>query len=167
MAGKGDRLWVKPLTNQGNLKWLSGRKKVATVNDATGLVKAKAPGRTVIKAFNKDKPSEKASYTLYVACSAPQNVTADPCKNKAQGSSYADIKISWNSVQGATSYEIYRSAKKNGKYQRIGTTKKLSFVDRTAAAKKNYYYKVKAKNKYKYCTSPLSKWVMARRKLLK
>ena len=167
VAGKGDRLWVKPLTNQGNLKWLSGRKKVAIVNDATGLVKAKAPGRTVIKAFNKDKPSEKASYTLYVACSAPQNVTADPCKNKAQGSSYADIKISWNSVQGATSYEIYRSAKKNGKYQRIGTTKKLSFVDRTAAAKKNYYYKVKAKNKYKYCTSPLSKWVMARRKLLK
>ena len=26
VAGKGDRLWVKPLTNQGNLKWLSGRK---------------------------------------------------------------------------------------------------------------------------------------------
>lgn len=167
VAGKGDRLWVKPLTNQGNLKWLSSKKKVATVNEATGLVKAKAPGKTVIKVFNKDKPTEKASYTLYVACSVPKNMKAGPCKSKAQGSSYADIEISWNSVQGATSYQIYRSTRKNGKYQRIGTTKKLSFVDRTAVAKKNYYYKVKAKNKYKYCTSPLGKWVRARRKRLK
>jgi hypothetical protein len=167
MAGEGDRLWVKPLTNLDNLKWFSGKKKVATVNEATGLVKAKAPGKTVIKVFNKNKPSEKASYTLYVTCGVPKNVKASPSKSKTQGASYADIKISWNSVQGATSYEIYRSAKKNGKYQRIGTTKKLSFVDKTAAAKKNYYYKVAAKNKYEYCDSSLSKRVKARRKRLK
>lgn len=166
LAAKGDRLWVKPQANQENLKWVSGKKKVAAVDESTGLVKAKASGKTVIKVFNEAKPSEKASYILYVACSAPQNVKAGSSKTRAQGSAYADIKISWSSVQGATSYEIFRASRKNGKYQSIGTTKRLSFVDKTAAVKKNYYYKVKAKNKYEYCTGPFSKWVKGRRKLL-
>ncbi len=162
VAGKGDRLWVKPQTNQGSLRWLSSKTKVATVNPQTGLVKAKNPGKTVIKVFDQNKPSDKASYTLYVACNAPGKLKTGSVKS--QGASYTNIKVSWGSVKGASGYEVYRSVKKGGKYRSIGTTKKLSFVDKTAKPNKRYYYKVMAKNSLQHCASPLSKSVQGRRK---
>lgn len=166
VAGKGDKLWVQPQTNLSSLKWISSKKKVASVNAANGQIKAKTPGKVVIKVYNKKKPSEKASFTLYVACNAPKIVKTSAAKSK-RGSSYADIKISWSSVQGASKYEIYRADKKNGKYRCVGTTSKRYFVDKTASPKKKYYYKVLAKNRYEQCTSPLSKWVKGKRKPLR
>lgn len=166
VAGKGDELWVQPQTNLSSLKWISSKKKVASVNAANGQIKAKTPGKVVIKVYNKKKPSEKASFTLYVACNAPKIVKTSAAKSK-RGSSYADIKISWSSVQGASKYEIYRADKKNGKYRCVGTTSKRYFVDKTASPKKKYYYKVLAKNRYEQCTSPLSKWVKGKRKPLR
>ncbi len=166
VAGKGDKLWVQPQTNLSSLKWISSKKKVASVNAANGQIKAKTPGKVVIRVYNKKKPSEKASFTLYVACNAPKIVKTSAAKSK-RGSSYADIKISWSSVQGASKYEIYRADKKNGKYRCVGTTSKRYFVDKTASPKKKYYYKVLAKNRYEQCTSPLSKWVKGKRKPLR
>lgn len=54
------------------------------------------------------------------------------------------VKLSWKKVQGATSYEIFRSKKKKGKYTRIKTVngKKISFQG--SKLKKNCYYKVRA-----------------------
>ena len=46
-------------------------------------------------------------------------------------------------VSQATSYQIYRSAKKNKGYTLVGTTTKLSYTDKTAKSGKKYYYKVK------------------------
>lgn len=57
------------------------------------------------------------------------------------------ITISWNKINGATGYAVFRSNSKNGTYTRIckvqnGST--LSANDTTVTAGKTYYYKVRA-----------------------
>lgn len=69
--------------------------------------------------------------------SAP-DVTA---KNVA---SSGKIKLSWDEVEGAETYRIYRSTSKNGSYEKIKTTAKTGYTDNSAEAGKQYYYKVKA-----------------------
>jgi len=59
-------------------------------------------------------------------------------------SSTGYVKLSWKAVSGACSYIIYRSTGKTGTYTRIGTTSELSYLCKTGAVGKTYYYKVKA-----------------------
>jgi hypothetical protein len=55
--------------------------------------------------------------------------------------------VQWKKVPGATGYEVYRAAKKTGKYKRIVTIKKgtiLKYTNKKLKKGKKYYYKVKA-----------------------
>ena len=54
------------------------------------------------------------------------------------------IKISWEVVEGATKYEVYRATSKTGTYSRISTTSNTSVTNTKAEAGKTYYYKVRA-----------------------
>ena len=54
------------------------------------------------------------------------------------------IKISWEAVDGATKYEVYRATSKDGTYSRISTTANTSVTNTKAEAGKTYYYKVRA-----------------------
>ena len=56
----------------------------------------------------------------------------------------AQVKITYKNVTGAEVYEIYRSTKKNGKYELVGSENALKYVDTTVKRKKTYYYKVRA-----------------------
>lgn len=56
-------------------------------------------------------------------------------------------KVSWEAVEGADLYRVYRATSKSGSYTRVKSTSSLSFTDTTAEAGTNYYYKVKAANK--------------------
>ena len=67
---------------------------------------------------------------------------ATPTKIKATRTAKNEIKVSWKKVSGATSYSVYRSAKKNGKYTKIATTKKAVYTDATVKSGKAYYYKI-------------------------
>uniref|UniRef100_UPI002F3EF0EA fibronectin type III domain-containing protein n=1 Tax=Anaerosporobacter sp. TaxID=1872529 RepID=UPI002F3EF0EA len=53
-------------------------------------------------------------------------------------------KISWSKVSGASKYNVYRSASKNGEYKYIGCSSTVSYTDKTADQSKVYYYKVRA-----------------------
>ena len=57
---------------------------------------------------------------------------------------YNTIKVSYDKVDGATGYQIYRATSKNGKYSLIKTTTSLSYLDKSRATGKTYYYKVRA-----------------------
>jgi fibronectin type 3 domain-containing protein/putative cell wall-binding protein len=54
-----------------------------------------------------------------------------------------NIVISWNGVENAQKYEVYRSDSETGTYNKIGTTEKNTYTD-TPAGGQAYYYKVKA-----------------------
>lgn len=55
--------------------------------------------------------------------------------------------FSWNPVEGAIRYNIYRSTSKNGTYQYLDSTTATTYTDRTAISGQQYYYKVKAVKK--------------------
>ncbi|GEM_PF-1113677 len=52
--------------------------------------------------------------------------------------------IKWESIDGASSYYVYRSTKEDSGFSYIGKSSGLSYTDSSATAGKTYYYKVKA-----------------------
>lgn len=59
--------------------------------------------------------------------------------------SSGDPKISWETVEGAEKYEIWRSTSKSGTYKKVKTAiTARSYTDTSATAGKTYYYKVRA-----------------------
>ena len=61
---------------------------------------------------------------------------------KTAGKKKATLK--WKKVVGAKSYQVYRATKKNGKFKKVATVKKLSYTNKKLKSKRNYYYKVRA-----------------------
>ena len=59
-------------------------------------------------------------------------------------SSTGKIKLSWNAVEGAAEYKVYRSTSKNGTYKRLTTTSGTSVTNNSAVAGTQYYYYVVA-----------------------
>ena len=54
------------------------------------------------------------------------------------------VKLSWNSVLGATGYEVYRSTSKTGTYTKLTTVTNTTYTNRKLSENKTYYYKVRA-----------------------
>ena len=54
--------------------------------------------------------------------------------------------LTWNTVDGAASYKVYRATAKSGAYSVINTTKALTYTNTGAALGITYYYKVEALN---------------------
>lgn len=54
------------------------------------------------------------------------------------------VQFSWKKVSGAKNFEIYRSTKANGSFQKIATVKgsTTKYTDKTVKSGKKYYYKV-------------------------
>jgi fibronectin type 3 domain-containing protein len=52
--------------------------------------------------------------------------------------------LSWNKVDGAVKYQIYRSTAQNGTYTLINTVTGTSTTNKNAVAGKTYFYKVVA-----------------------
>lgn len=52
--------------------------------------------------------------------------------------------LTWNPVEGAAKYEVYRAETKAGTYTKMYTTTKTSYTNTSAKAGNDYYYKVKA-----------------------
>ncbi|GEM_PF-2017765 len=67
-----------------------------------------------------------------------------PILTSVQSAGYNSIKLSWNGVEGATGYDIYRSTSSSGTYSKIGTSSVISYTDTALTAGKYYYYKIKA-----------------------
>ncbi len=55
------------------------------------------------------------------------------------------VKVTYSASENANQYEIYRSTN-GGKYEKVGTTSELSYVDTTVASGKTYTYKVRGVN---------------------
>ena len=80
--------------------------------------------------------------TLHCAKSAP----AAPVVKISNSSASGKPMLTWNAVEGATSYRIYRSTAKGSGYSLLGTTTATSYTNTGAKAGTTYYYRVKACN---------------------
>lgn len=86
----------------------------------------------------------------------PQPLKAVSSVKAVQQATGKAVKVSFEKVSGAVSYDIYRSAKPDSGYAKIGSATSNSYVDKKVTAAKTYYYKVLAKAKTAECDSALS-----------
>lgn len=81
-----------------------------------------------------------------------KSAKAVPAKTtlKAKASNAKNVKLTWPKVKGANGYEIYRSNRKDGKYQKVKTISKggtTSYKDGKLKKSTTYYYKIRAYRK--------------------
>ena len=69
---------------------------------------------------------------------------AQPQISLSNVASSGKIKISWEKIDGAVKYEVWRATSKTGTYSKLTTTTNTSVTNTSAIAGKTYYYKVKA-----------------------
>ena len=50
--------------------------------------------------------------------------------------------LTWEAVEGAVEYQVYRSTKSTSSYKKVNTTTDLTYTDTSVAVAKGYYYKV-------------------------
>ena len=67
---------------------------------------------------------------------------AQPELTLSNVSSSGKIKVTWEEIDGAEKYKVYRATSKSGTYKRVKTTSSTSYTDTAAVAGKAYYYKV-------------------------
>ena len=75
-----------------------------------------------------------------------QNIKTVLPKLTAKSYSYSKNKLSWDKVDGASGYQIYRATKESGKYTRIATVgaEKTEYINTKLTCGKTYYYKLRA-----------------------
>ena len=73
-------------------------------------------------------------------------VPAAPVVKAGNSATSGKPMLTWDAVDGATSYKVYRATAKNGAYSVINTTKALTYTNVGAALGTTYYYKVEALN---------------------
>jgi len=67
-----------------------------------------------------------------------------PVITRTNTSSTGNCKLSWEAVDGAVKYTIYRSTSSSSGFKELATTKKLAYTDTSAKVGTKYYYKIKA-----------------------
>ena len=108
-----------------------------------------------VRAYNL-KENESKVFGDYSSSKATVPVPGKPSSIKLYKKSKA-VKVKWSRVKGASGYQVYMAAKKNGKYKNVKNIKsaKTTVYTKTKLKKgKKYYFKVRAyktvgKNKIK------------------
>ncbi|MEY8427386.1 discoidin domain-containing protein [Lachnospiraceae bacterium 46-15] len=101
------------------------------------------------------KDSAAGSAKSIMLPKAAGKVTAKQVKGKRA------VSIKWTKVKKASSYMIYRSEGKKGKWKKIATVKKkTSYTDKKVKKKKSYSYKVIAVSAKKYSPAKAAKKVV-------
>lgn len=89
---------------------------------------------------NRQMVTSVDSKSCYITCDLPYPTNVKVTTNEYSGKPY----ITWNAVNGADKYYIYRSNSKNGEYSYLGSTVNTHYTNTGAVAGNTYYYKVKA-----------------------
>lgn len=85
-------------------------------------------------------------YTAYSGIISAKPRVGTPTGLTAYGAS-GGVTLKWNKVSGASGYQVYRSTSPGGSYSRLGTTKKLQYINTSLVKGTKYYYKVRAYKK--------------------
>ena len=119
--------------------------------DITGIIYEPWHYRYVGKTIAKEIFDSGLTLEEYLGAAQPQNVKA--ANDKASGKPL----ITWNQVDNAAKYQVFRADSLNGTYKRIYATKYLRYTDNKAVAGKKYYYRIKAVTSYGDVSEPSGK----------
>ena len=99
-----------------------------------------------VKAISESVENIDSALTLYCSrvCDLPRPVVTVKLR-KSDGKP----QLTWDAIEGAKSYKIYRSTTQNGTYKYINTTTKTTYTNTGVTAGKTYYYKVMAESEVK------------------
>ena len=90
----------------------------------------------------RDTVPETSAYSIYdtgfTVFTTPQNIAA------TRGTDNNQITITWDAVNGADNYYIYRALTSTGTYSDIGYSSNVSYEDSSIDVGATYFYKVKA-----------------------
>lgn len=138
-VGDNTNVKVKILNGDGKVSYSINDEKIAVI-DENGVVTGLKSGQAVITV----KISETDNYN---AISMKLDIVIEserPTLTLTNVEKTGKIKISWNKIDGAVKYQLYRSTSKNGTYSRLITTTKQSCINTSAVPGQIYYYKVRA-----------------------
>lgn len=138
----GDEYQLKPTVLPENafkrdLEYSTSNYEVATVDDK-GVIKSGNAGKAVITATAKDESGVSAQCIVYVKPEAPDNP-------QVVSSTTSSIKIKWDAVKMASDYTVYQ--KKNGKWKKLGTTKKKTYTVKKLKSATCCQFKIQANMK--------------------
>jgi fibronectin type 3 domain-containing protein len=83
-------------------------------------------------------------YSNYSAIVTAKPIPSVPTNFKASRLSSKSIKLTWNSVSGASGYQLYRSTSKTGTYSLVKSTTAKYYINSGLTKGKTYYYKLRA-----------------------
>ncbi|MDE5670401.1 MAG: leucine-rich repeat domain-containing protein [Eubacterium sp.] len=148
------------------IKQANGSYKLMKTTTATSFTTAFATyGKQFsykMRAVNSKNSSAASSYSAVV--NAKNTKKLQKPAMKVTVNTNGSFKLSWNKVEGATSYQLYIK-QANGSYKLMKTTTSTSFTTAVATKGKTYSYKMVAvTSKNKNATSNYSNVVNAKRK---
>ena len=82
------------------------------------------------------------TYGSFSAYASVKPILPIPGSVLAQSASYNSVRVSWNAVDGAAGYRVYRATSAGGKYSLVATTASLSCTNTKLNTGTTYYYKV-------------------------
>ena len=92
-----------------------------------------------VRAIGFDGKAGPFSSIKYRTCDC-----ARPVVTSGNNASTGKITLKWSAIDGAKSYEVYRSTSLDGTYTKLITTTGTSITNSSAKASHTYYYKVRA-----------------------
>ena len=146
-TGKNKVSWSKVTGASKYEVWYAtsktGTYKRATTTSKTSYTHSGAKAGTTyyyyVRAVDSNGGKSEKSNIVNRTCDLAQ-----PTIKLSNVASTGKIKVSWEKIEGAVKYEVWRATSKNGTYKRITTTTNTSVTNTSVEAGKTYYYKVVA-----------------------
>ena len=91
---------------------------------------------------NEELQSNDGNAAVAMPMHAVSNRLAAPTVKVSNVTSSGKIKLSWNKVDGAVKYQVYRATTQNGTYKRLSTVTGTSLTNTSITAGSKYYYYV-------------------------
>ena len=85
---------------------------------------------------------------------ADPDAIAAPVVTASNNASTGKVRLTWEAVEGAVKYEVYRATTKDGEYKKMYTTEGTSYTNTKANAGQYYYYYVVAINEAGKASAP-------------
>lgn len=121
--------------------------KVTPATQTTWIDKGLSPGATYYyKIRTYTQSGSNITYGKYSQAAFGTTIMR-PVISSIKSKNSKALVISWETVNNAANYEIYRATKKNGTYSRIATlagVNRLSYTDTRIKAGKKYHYKIRS-----------------------